>query len=173
MAMQYYAYNGPMLTTGGYAPVATGTALKTMMQLVAPAASPMLVWKWGVDFDGTASAVPVRCELLTTGTVAAAMTGTFYATTAIQQYGTVQGVTSAVQLGTLSLSAFNGGAANTGEGAIVATRTGSFNSVPMGNGDRNEWSLGREFYVPPGNVLRIRVTAPVTVNCLCWVAWEE
>lgn len=160
----YLAYNGPMLTTGSYTPITTGVAAKTLLQIKAPSAAPMLVWKWGVDFDGTGT-TPIKCELIETGTVAATVTA--HTSTGIYQYGQGQ-VASQVQLGT-SASGYTSSA----EGTITATRHAMLNSVLPGNGDRNEWSLGREFYVPPGNILRIRVTAASAVNAMCYILWDE
>lgn len=161
----YFAYNGPMVTTAAYVPVTTGTAIKTMLQIRAPAAAPMVVWKWGLDFDGTGT-TPIKCELIDTGTVAATVTA--HVAAGIQQYSHAQ-IASQVQLG----STTNSGYTATAEGTITTTRYGSLNSVLPGNGDRNEWSLGREFFVPPGNYIRIRVTATAAVNCACYIAWDE
>lgn len=160
----YLAYNGAMVTTAAYVPITTGTAIKTLLQIKAPAAAPMLVWKWGLDFDGTGT-TPIKCELIETGTVAATVTA--HSASGIQQYGQAQ-VASQVQLGTTA-----SGFTATAEGSITATRYASINSVLPGNGDRNEWSLGREFFVPAGNILRIRVTATAAVNCACYVCWDE
>lgn len=160
----YITYNGPMQTTGVYAPVTTGTAVKTLLQVKAPAAAPITVWKWGLDFDGSGTA-PIRCELIETGAVAATVTA--HAAAGVQPYG-LSSVASQVQLGTAAT-----GYTATAEGAITTSRIGSLNSVLPGNGDRNEWSLGREFVVPPGNILRIRVLAPAAVNALCYVCWDE
>jgi uncharacterized protein YaiE (UPF0345 family) len=160
----YFAYNGPMVTTGSYTPVTTGSAIKTMLQIKAPAAAPMVVWKWGLDFDGTGT-TPIKCELIETGTIAATVTA--HATSGIMQYGQAQ-VASQVQLGTAAT-----GYTASAEGSITATRYAAVNSVLPGNGDRNEWSLGREFYVPPNAIIRIRVTAAAAVNCACYVMWDE
>jgi hypothetical protein len=35
-----------------------------------------------------------------------------------------------------------------------------------------QWPLGREFDVPAGHALRIRVTFGTAVNALCWVLFE-
>ena len=161
----YIAYNGPMVTTAAYAPVTTGTAIKTMMQLKAPAAAPMLVWKWGIDFDGTGT-TPIKCELIETGTVAATVTA--YVASGLQILGQAQ-VASQCQIGSTTNSGYTASA----EGTITATRYGTVNSVLPGNGDRNEWSLGREFYIPAGNIVRIRVTATAAVNCACYICWDE
>lgn len=160
----YFTYNGPMVTTGAYVPVATGTALKTLLQIKAPALAPMIVWKWGLDFDGVGT-TPVKCELIDTGTVGATVTA--HAASGITLYGQGQ-VASQVQLGTSAT-----GYTSTAEGTITATRYASINSVLPGNGDRNEWSLGREFYVPPGNILRIRALAAASINAVCYVCWDE
>lgn len=160
----YIAYNGPMQTTGAYVPVTTGTALKTLLQIKAPAAAPMVVWKWGLDFDGTGTA-PIKCELIETGAIAATVTA--HVASGVQPYG-LSTIASQVQLGTTAT-----GYTATAEGTPTATRFGSLNSVLPGNGDRNEWSLGREFVVPPGNILRVRVLATAAVNALCYVCWDE
>lgn len=165
----YFTYNGPMVTTAAYAPVTTGTAIKTMLQVKAPADQPIVVWKWGLDFDGTGT-VPVKCELIETGTVAATVTAavsTLGTTQTIYPYGPMQ-IASRVQLTTTGT-----GYTATAEGTITQTRYAAINSVLPGNGDRNEWSLGREFFVPAGNIIRIRVTTATAFNCACFLAWDE
>jgi hypothetical protein len=163
MATSYFAYNGPMTTTAAYVPVTTGTAIKTMLQIQAPANAVMTVWKWGLDFDGTGT-TPIKCELIQTDVAA---TVTAHVAAGIQPLG-LSTVASQVQLGTAA-----SGYTATAEGTITATRYGTINSVLPGNGDRNEWSLGREFVVQPGKFLRIRVTASAAVNCACYVCWDE
>lgn len=167
----FFAYNGPMVTTASYAPVATsavsGTA-KTMLQILAPATgSGLTVWKWGLDFDGTGTN-PLRCELIDTYLIPATVTA--HVAAGIQNYGQDQSSVSRVQLGTAA-SGFSASA----EGTITQTRYGSINSILPGNGDRNEWSLSREFFIPPAHVLRIRVTPSEAVarNCMCFVCWDE
>lgn len=164
MSRSYIAYNGPMVTTGSYVPVTTGTAIKTMLQLTAGANDPLTIWKWGIDFDGTGT-TPIKCELIHTGTVAATVTA--HVAAGIQPLDAAQ-TASAVVLGT-GASGYTASA----EGSITTTRYGSLNSVLPGNGDRNEWSLGREFYVPANGVVRIRVTASAAVNCACFICWDE
>lgn len=159
----YIAYNGAMQTTAAYVPITTGTAIKTMLQIQAPAAATLTVWKWGLDFDGTGT-TPIKCELIQTDVAA---TVTAHVSAGIQPLG-LSTVASQVQLGTAA-----SGYTATAEGTIAATRFGSLNSVLPGNGDRNEWSLGREFVVAPGKWLRIRMTATAAVNALCYVCWDE
>lgn len=164
----YFAYNGPMTTTASYVPVSTGTAIKTMLQIQV-GTLPIRIWKWGLDFDGTGT-VPIKCELVHTGTIPA--TGMVaHVASGVQPYGPEQQA-STVTLGT-SATAYAATAANTTEGTITTTRYGSINSVLPGNGDRNEWSLGREFWVPAGGVVRIRATATVAANMACYMLWNE
>jgi uncharacterized protein YaiE (UPF0345 family) len=161
----YFAYSGPMVTTAPYPTVALAAATtKTILQIKAGPADPLIVWKWGVDFDGTGTA-PIKCELIHTGVVAATVTA--HVAAGVQPYGVVQDA-AAVVLGTAA-TGYNA----TAEGTITATRYGSLNSVLPGNGDRNEWSLGREFYVPANGILRIRCTAPAAVNAVGYICWSE
>jgi uncharacterized protein YaiE (UPF0345 family) len=165
----FLTYNGPMLTTAAYAPVTTGTATKTMLQVKAPSDQPITVWKWGLDFDGSGS-TPIKCELIDTYAIAATVTAavaTLGTTQTIYPLGGLQ-IASRVQVGTTAT-----GYTSTSEGSIVQTRVGSLNSVLPGNGDRNEWSLGREFVIPAGNTVRIRVTTATAFNCLCYLCWDE
>ena len=57
------------------AEISTGTAAKTLVQVVAPAAQRLKLRKWGVTFDGVASdAAPIEVRLLrqsTAGTMSA------------------------------------------------------------------------------------------------------
>jgi hypothetical protein len=167
----YIAYNGHMQTGATYAPVPIGTTgvgpnPKTMLQIKAPSAAPMTVWKWGIDFDGSGT-VPMRCELIETGVVAATVTA--HADAGVQGYG------PAPWMSQVQKSTSGTGFTSTAEGTITTSRVAAMNSVLPGNGDRNEWSLGREFVVAPGNILRVRVYNPTAtaINALCFVCWDE
>src|SRR3954463_10536600 len=61
----YLLANGPMQTTAAFASVATGTAIKTMMQVV-PKVSGARIIEWGISFDGSAAATPGKVELIET-----------------------------------------------------------------------------------------------------------
>jgi hypothetical protein len=161
----FITYNNAMVTTGAFNPVTTGTAIKTMLQIRAPAAGPMTVWKYGVSFDGSGT-TPIKVELVDTGTVAATVTA-YVASGLIDMTG--RGLTSQVQIG----STTNSGYTATAEGTITATRSADTQQVLPGNYFQNEWSSGREFIVPAGNYVRIRVTATAAVGCQCFIAWDE
>lgn len=169
MSSLYFAYNGAMVTTAAFTPVATsavsGTA-KTMLQIATSSSTAIRVVKWGVVAEGSGTA-PLKCELMTTGAIAATVTA--HVAAGVQPYGPDQSASS-VQLGT-ALSGYSASA----EGTITATRYGDVQEIYPGNYFQNEWSLAREFFVPVSTFLRIRVTPTEAVarNIACFVIWEE
>ena len=72
----YFLPNGPSPTTAAQVPVTTGTAIKTMLQVKLGGSTNQTakIVEWGISFDGSAAATPIKCELLTTGTVKATIT---------------------------------------------------------------------------------------------------
>ena len=54
--MRLLVANGPMQTTAAFAPVATGNAIKTMLQ-VKPFV-PVRIVEWGISFDAFAAVLP-------------------------------------------------------------------------------------------------------------------
>jgi len=154
-----------MVTTAAFAGVTTGTAIKTMLQVLAGTNDPLEVWKWGIAFDATAVATPIKCELVHTGTVAATVTA--HVAAGVQPYGFNQSA-SAVQLGTTGT-----GYTATAEGTITATRYGDIQWLDPTQKLTWEWSLDRGFYVPAAGILRVRVTAPAAVNAVCYVIWDD
>jgi hypothetical protein len=170
-AKTYIVYNGPMATTAPPTKVATGTATKTMLQ-ISPIGMPIRPIAWGVSFDGSAAATPGYCELIDTGTVFGTVTA--YAAADIQKYGDPNAPTpttgaSGVPLATgTALSGYTA----TAEGTATATRMADLQLVAPTNQYLQQWPLGREFEVPVGDCLRIRMTFAATVNALCWVLFE-
>jgi len=161
----YWAANGPMPTTAAFAAVTTGTAIKTMLQIATPSTRPLTVVKWGISFDGSAAATPIKCELLQTDVAA---TVTAHVASGVQPYNDPNAAASLVTLGTSAT-----GYTATAEGTITATRHGDLQFIAPTNQYINEWSLGTEFQIPISKFLRIRVTAPAAVNCYCYVIWFE
>src|SRR3990170_4040122 len=75
MAELYLIANGASPTTAALVPVTTGTAIKTMLQVkMGTTATRGKVVEWGISFEGFAAALPIRCELIETGTVFATVT---------------------------------------------------------------------------------------------------
>lgn len=161
----YWAANGPMPTTAAFAPVTTGTAIKTMLQIATPATRPLSVVEWGISFDGSAAATPIRCELLQTDVAA---TVTAHVAAGVQPYNDPNAPASLMTLGTAAT-----GYTASAEGTITATRHGDVQFIAPTNQYIKQWPLGNEWQVPVSKFLRVRVTAGTAVNCYCYVIWSE
>jgi hypothetical protein len=163
--MLYAAWNGAMPTVAALAPVTTGTAIKTMMQLRANATSSFKVKSWGVCFDGITAATPIKCELIETGTVGATVS-TAYVAADIYPYENAAGEAWIGQLA-------GSGYAFSAEGTTTATRIGDYQLVAPTNQYLYDWVLSNEFQVPANKFLRVRVTAAAAVNCIAFVKIEQ
>lgn len=161
--MLYSIFNGPMPTTAAQAPVTTGASIKTLLQL-----KPFNIVKiveWGISFDGSAAATPIKCELLDTGTVFGTVTASADADISKLE-SNEQAVASVAGL-TLGTSAT--GYTCTSEGSITAVRMFDAQFVAPTNQYIKQFPLGREPRCIIGNAVRIRVTAPVAVNAYCYM----
>ena len=165
MRQLFTTFNGAAPTTSALAKVATGTSIKTLLQ-VAPNTRELYVVEWGISFDGSAAATPVQCELIETD-VAATVTAAVAA--GVQPFNNNR----AAAASTVSLGTAATGYTATAEGAITATRYGDLQLVAPSNQYIKQYPMGNEFVVGTGKFLRIRVTAPATVNAWCYVVWAE
>ena len=171
MAELYLIANGPNPTTASQVAVTTGTAIKTLLQVKIGATlihQRAKVIEWGISFDGSAAAVPILCELLTTGTVAATVTAHVAA-----------GIQNLDPLATTPTDGFPFNFTNTTtgytatiEGTITATRALDIQQVAPTNQFIKQWPLGREPCFDVADYLRIRVKAPVAVNAYCYLVVE-
>lgn len=165
---KFKIYNGPMPTTAAQASVATGTAVKTMLQLKAGTKG-LIITGWGYSLD-TEQAAAGTVELLKTD-VAATVTATAAADIVAVATPTV---TSTLSLGT-SATGYTGSA----EGSI--TTTSVFEAVKLGVSTTYGSDLFYQRYferderpfVAAGKILRVRVTAGTSAGMICWVAWQE
>ncbi len=160
---RYRIYNGPMPTTAAQAVVTTGTAIKTLLQL--KPFNQCKINAWGVSFDGSAAATPIKCELLETGTVFGTVTASADAD-CIKLDGTDQAVASVAGL-TLGTSAT--GYTCTSEGSITTVRMFDAQLVAPTNQYIYQFPLGQEPVLVIGNATRVRVTAGAAVNAYAWI----
>ena len=165
MATLYIAANGAMPTTAALASITTGTAIKTLLQIAPSATRPLKVVEWGISFDGSAAATPIKCELIQTDVAA---TVTAHVAAGVQPYDDPNAPASTVTLGTAAT-----GYTAPAEGTTAATRYGDLQLVAPTGQYVKQWPLGREFQVPVSKFLRVRVTAGAAVNAYCYVIWEE
>lgn len=159
-------YNGPMPTTAAQLPVTTGTAIKTLLQL--KPFNQIKIVEWGVSFDGSAAATPIKCELLETGTVFGTVTASADADIA-KLNGADQAVAS---IAGLTLGTTATGYTCTSEGSITTVRMFDAQLVAPTNQYIKQFPLGREPVLVIGNACRIRVTAGAAVNAYAYMIVE-
>lgn len=160
---RYKCWNGPMPTTAAQQTVATGTAIKTMLQLSTPSTRQLQVISWGFTLDA-----------LQTGVVELIQTDVAATVTAHVASG-VQPLDPNAPPSLLTLGVANTGYTSSGEGTPAATRV------------FDAWSTGPSasaFYVyqfmpderpilAVSKFLRVRATMGTTANMRCWICWDE
>lgn len=162
----YLIANGPMQTTAAFAPVTTGTAIKTMLQFKPSATAVARIVEWGISFDGSAAATPGKIELIETD-VAATVTATVAADITKLDSDALSGgdpTTNLIQCGTTST-----GYTSSNEGAIMAVRNLDLQLIAGTNQYLKQFPLGREPVVQAGKFARIRVTFASAVNAYCYM----
>ena len=166
MSGLYFAQNAAYPTTASTAKMATGTSVKTLLQVACPSNQDIHVVEWGISFDGSAAATPVQCELIDTGTVGATSLTSLTPT----QYSADAQMASLCVGGT-GATGFNSGSSL--EGTITSVRPLDIQNVSPTGQYLKQWPLGREAYVAASHFLRIRVTAGASVSCYAYVIWQE
>ncbi len=159
----YKIANFAMVTTA--APVAVGlvaATIKTLLQVQVSAATPLLIVEWGIDFDASALAAPVKVELIDTFAIAATVTA--HVAAGVQPFSDPGAPALDVVLG-VSATGFSASA----EGTITQTRSLDTHLIDPVNNWAWQWPEGREPQVPVSRNLRIRANSPGAVNALCYV----
>jgi hypothetical protein len=169
VAKTYTVLNGDVPGAAATAPISTGTAIKTMLQLATNATSQAIrVIEWWTEFDGSAAAAPIKVELLRhTGGPQNSLTA--YTAAMIAKSNDPNAPASTVQLG-VALSGFGTGATEVTPTTVVNIST---HLVPPTSGIYIQYPLGREPEVQISAFLRHRTTAGAAVNCYAGVSWEE
>jgi hypothetical protein len=170
MANLYLAINGAGTTgapgtAAAPASVTTGTAIKTLLQVAPSTTRPIKVVEWGISFDGSAAATPIKVELVETDVAA---TVTAHSTTTVKPYDDPNAPNTTVSMGTTAT-----GYTASAEGTIGAYRYFDAQLVAPTNQYLKQFPLGREPQVAISKFLRVRVTAAAAVNAYCYVLWEE
>ena len=164
--MLYRIFNGPMPTTAAFAPVTTGTSIKTMLQL-----KPFNVARitaWGISFDGSAAATPGKVELLETGTIFGIVT----ASADVDVFKTGGGDQANASVAGLTLGTTATGYTCTSEGSIVATKILDSVLLPPTAPYVYQFPLGAQPLMLIGNCYRVRVTFAAAINAVCWVEFD-
>jgi hypothetical protein len=169
----YLVYNGPMQTTAAFAGVATGTAIKTMLQIKLGASTNQTakIKQWHISFNGSAAATPVKCELISTKTVGATITEFVAADIINISDPNAAAVTDDFPLA-FTAAGDESGYTATAEGSITATRLFDLAFVAPTNERTIQFPLGNEPTFRNDEYVRIRVHAPADVNCVCYIVFE-
>ncbi len=165
----YLIFNGA--AAGAAAPVAvtTGTTIKTMLQVKPSATIVARVVEWGISFDGSAAATPVKCELVETSGAATVTASVSADITKLDAAALAGGdpVTNLLPVGTTST-----GYTASGEGTPGTCRIFDLQYVAPTNQYVKQFPLGREPVIQVSTFLRIRVTVTPAINCYCYVIVE-
>lgn len=160
----------PRPTTAITAVIATGTAIKTLLQVVPSTTKGIKIVEWGISFEGEAAATPIKCELIETGSIAATVTA--HVESGIQKYDAEaftygNPTTNLIQVGT-ALTGYNA----TAEGTITESRSFDLQFIAPTNQYVKQFPLGREPYINVGDFARIRVHAAATENAYAYMIVE-
>lgn len=166
MAGRYKIYNGVMPTTAAFVAVTTGTSIKTLLQLK-PFNTCKIV-SWGISFNGSAAATPIKVELMDTGTVFA--TVTTLADADCFKMDSVEDAAASVAGLTMGTSAT--GYTSSSEGTITAIRLFDVQFIAPTNQYVMQFPLGREPKCIIGNSVRVRVHAGAAVDAICFIEVE-
>ena len=164
---RYLIANGPMQTTAAFAVVATGTAIKTLLQIKPGTTQMAEVIEYGISFDGSAAATPGKVELIETdvaATVTASVANDFTKLDA-----------AALSSGDPTTSLFSVGTTATGytataEGTITTVRNlAAPQLIAPTNQFIQQFPLGERPVIQTGKFARIRVTFGTSVNAYCYM----
>lgn len=166
--MPYKAFNGAMPTTAAIPAVATGTNIKTMLQIAPPSTRRVQVVSWGYTLSGLPGA---------TGTIELLQTDVAATVTAHVASGIMTldgGSASLVTLGTAA-TGYTASAEGTTTNAVVFDT----DQIPITAGLEPvnydyQFMPDERPIVASSKFLRIRATMPTPgVNMICWVSWLE
>ena len=162
----YKIFNGPMPTTAAQAPVTTGTAIKTLLQVKPSATNTIKIKEWGISFDGSAAATPIKVELIETD-VAATVTASVAADIVKWDGDALMNgdqTTNLVVVGTAAT-----GYTASAEGTTTAARVLDAQLVAPTNQYVYQFPLGTDPTLQISKFARIRVTAGAAVNAYAYM----
>jgi hypothetical protein len=166
---QYLIANGASPTTAAQVAVTTGTSLKTLLQVEPSATITARIVEWGISFDGSAAATPIKVELLEQDVAA---TVTAHVAAGINKYDA-----AALQGGDPTTNLFQVGTANTGytssaENSPTVSRMFDVQFVAPTSEYVKQFPLGQQPVLQVSKFTKIRVTAAAAVNAYCYMIIE-
>jgi hypothetical protein len=170
---RYKTWNYAAPTTAPPAPVATGTATKTMLQLAPASGRQVEIISWGYLMSVPSASSGGQVELLQTDVAASGLT----AAVAGGIYALQPGIpASNLQLGA-ALTGYAPGTAVT-EGTPVTTRSLD-NDLIAASSVAAVINYAYQFVpderprVAANTFLRVRATMNTSMTMLCWIVWDE
>lgn len=166
---RYKTWNGPMPTTAAQLAVATGTTIKTMLQVATPATRQIQLIAWGCSYSEAAGAVGT-IELVETNVAA---TVTAHVAAGIQPLD--PNAPASLCAGGTSATGYSA----TVEGATTAARVFDAMRVPASLTSAPaqysyQFMPDERPVIGVSKFLRVRATTPTSgVNLLCWIVWDE
>jgi hypothetical protein len=160
---------GPMQTTASFAPLATGTGIKTLLQVKPSATIIAKIKEWGVSFDGNAASIPGICELIETDVAATVTASVANDITKYDAAALLGGdpTTNLIQVGTAA-TGYNASV----EGSITAIRNLDIQHIMGTNQYIKQFPLGEEPIIQINKFGRIRVKFAATVNVIAYMVIE-
>ena len=167
---RYKCFNGAMPTTAALAAVATGTSIKTMLQIATPSTRQIQLISWGYSIENGGNGVGIgTIELLQTDVAA---TVTAHVAAGVQPLDP-NAPASLMTLGTLAT-----GYTASAEGTTTASRV--FDAIRLPSSLTGallaysyQWMPDERPIVAISKFLRVRATLATGGNMLCWVCWDE
>jgi len=165
----YLIRNGANNGVSAMTKVGTGTALKTMLQVKASATQPAKIVEWGISFDGSAAATPIRVELLETNVAAVVAAHVANGINKLDAAAVAVGdpTTNLIQVG-ISATGYTA----TAEGAPTSARVFDHQLIAPTNQYVKQYPLGREPVIKTGQFARIRLRAATAVSAYCYMVVE-
>lgn len=160
----YLIPNGPMPTTAAQVALATGTLIKTHVQ-VKPADGVMLqILEWAVSYKGEVVATPGTVELIETDVAA---TVTAHAASGCSKFSNPDAPDFDTSIGVLGTSATGFNASN--EQSITAIRMLDMQLIAPTNQFVKQFPLGERPVINHGLFARIRLHFDVDVNAYAYM----
>jgi hypothetical protein len=168
---RYLIGSYPRQTTAAPVAIATGAAIKTLLQVVMGATVCARIVEWGVSFDGSAAATPGKIELIEVDVGATITQSVANDITKFDDEALLGGdpTTALFDCSATSKTGYNASA----EGAITALRNlAGAQLVAPTNQFLEQFPLGERPTIQAGKFARIRVTFAAGVNAYAYMIVE-
>jgi hypothetical protein len=160
---------GNWTRTAAAAPVkqATGTAVRTLLQLATTTTQGIKIVEWGISFSGFAAAAPINVEFF--NCTGAATMSTALAATDVSRLSDPLGTETIPLQYSTALSAYS--TTTVTEGTVANYYSYDNQLIAPTSQYVKQWPLGREPSAALSTFVRVRVTGAASVNALCYVVF--